>query len=141
MLQSHGMPPLKPKLPTNLVWVCRRLTKSGCCLLTDQNLCRDTFSRQLGQFACLDGHRPNHSMLFLQIHEFVLTQLCSMSNMLEKWSQKTKIQSSQIGRIYEVSRKYLAERFLKQCLYQSNFEFCFQTGFGSDNWSRFGTRN
>ena len=53
-----------------------------------------------------------------------------MSNMLEKWSKKTKTQSSQIGRIYEGSRKYLAKHILKQCLYQNNFQFYFQTGFG-----------
>ena len=124
VLQSYEMPPFKSKLPINLVWIC---WKSGCCSLIDKTYAGTHSQGTLGQFAYLDGHRQNHSMLFLQIHEFFSSQLFSMSNMLEKWSQETKIQSSQIGGIYEVSRKYL---LLKQCLYQNNFEFHFRTGFG-----------
>ena len=29
---------------------------------------------KLEQFSCLDGHRQNHFMLFLQIHEFFSSQ-------------------------------------------------------------------
>ena len=139
MLQSHEMPPFKPKLPINLVWICRRLTKSGCCSLIDQNLCGDTFSRQAWAICMFGWPYTKSSHAFSSNLWIFLITIVFHAKYIGKVESENQDSKYQICRIYEVSRNYLANTFWSNVCIKITLSSTFKQT--SENWSHFGTRN